>query len=154
MCPSMDDVLKGQGRDGVLLTGAPGFLGMELLARYLERTDRSVYTLVRAESQAAAEARLRAVLEALLGDTEAYVHRVVALRGDLSRPGLGLTAARREELAEAVADVVHCAASISFDLPLEEARDINVEGTRQLLELAALAQCRGGLRNFSPLSTP
>jgi hypothetical protein len=28
------------GGDGVLLTGATGFLGMKLLARYLERTDR------------------------------------------------------------------------------------------------------------------
>jgi thioester reductase-like protein len=149
----MDDVLKGHGHDGVLLTGATGFLGMELLARYLERTDRTVYTLVRADSQAAAEARMHAVLDSLLGDTEAYVHRVVALRGDLCRPGLGLTAVRRDELAEAVTDVVHCAASISFELPLREARDINVEGTRQLLELAARAQCRGGLRSFSHVST-
>jgi thioester reductase-like protein len=151
----MREVLKGHGhgRDGVLLTGATGFLGMELLARYLERTDRTVYTLVRAESQGAADARLRSVLESLLGDTEAYVHRVVALRGDLCRPGLGLTAVRREQLAEAVTDVVHCAASISFELPLREAREINVEGTRQLLELAALAQCRGGLRSFSHVST-
>lgn len=151
----MRQVLKGhgQGRDGVLLTGATGFLGMELLARYLERTDRTVYTLVRADSQEDADTRLHAVLEGLLGDTEAYVHRVVALRADLCRPGLGLTAARREQLAEAVSDVVHCAASISFELPLQEARDINVEGTRRLLELAALAQCRGGLRSFSHVST-
>jgi thioester reductase-like protein len=151
----MRHVLKGhgQGRDGVLLTGATGFLGMELLARYLERTDRTVYTLVRAESQEDADTRLRTVLEGLLGDTEAYVHRVVALRADLCRPGLGLTAARREQLAEAVSDVVHCAASISFELPLQEARDINVEGTRRLLELASLAQCRGGLRSFSHVST-
>jgi thioester reductase-like protein len=151
----MHHVLKGhgQGHDGVLLTGVTGFLGMELLARYLERTDRTVYTLVRAESQQAADTRLRSVLDRLLGDTEAYVHRVVALRGDLCQPGLGLTAARREQLAEAVSDVVHCAASISFELPLQEARDINVEGTRRLLELAALAQCRGGLRSFSHVST-
>ena len=33
--------------DGVLLTGATGFVGMELLARYLERTDRRMYALVR-----------------------------------------------------------------------------------------------------------
>ena len=33
--------------NGVLLTGATGFVGMELLARYLERTDRRVYALVR-----------------------------------------------------------------------------------------------------------
>ncbi len=33
--------------DSVLLTGVTGFVGMELLMRYLERTDRRVYVLVR-----------------------------------------------------------------------------------------------------------
>jgi thioester reductase-like protein len=37
--------------DGVLLTGATGFVGMELLARYLEHTDRRVYVLVRGASE-------------------------------------------------------------------------------------------------------
>jgi len=32
----------------VLITGATGFVGMEVLARYLERSDRHVYALVRA----------------------------------------------------------------------------------------------------------
>jgi len=150
----MREVLShGQGRGGVLLTGATGFLGMELLARYLERSDRTVYTLVRAESDEAAGARLHAVLDDLFGDAQAHARRVVALRGDLCQPGLGLTAASRERLADAVSDVVHCAASISFELPLREARDINVEGTRRLLEFAAFAQCRGGLRSFSHVST-
>jgi thioester reductase-like protein len=41
----------------LLLTGATGFLGMELLARYLERTKRTVYALVRARDDAEAQAR-------------------------------------------------------------------------------------------------
>ena len=43
---------------GVLLTGATGFVGMELLCRYLERGDRHVYALVRAGDAAEADARL------------------------------------------------------------------------------------------------
>jgi thioester reductase-like protein len=35
----------------VLLTGATGFLGMELLARYVQRTDRNVLALVRAHDR-------------------------------------------------------------------------------------------------------
>ena len=42
----------------VLLTGATGFLGMEVLARLLERTDREVLCLIRAADSAAAEQRL------------------------------------------------------------------------------------------------
>ena len=37
----------------VLITGATGFVGMEVLARYLERSDRHVYALVRASDATA-----------------------------------------------------------------------------------------------------
>ena len=52
----------------ILLTGATGFLGMEVLARLLERTDREVLCLVRAEDTAAAERRLDDVLAKLYSD--------------------------------------------------------------------------------------
>ena len=42
----------------VLLTGATGFVGMELIARYLERTDRDVVAIIRARSDEAARGRL------------------------------------------------------------------------------------------------
>ena len=41
-------------RGDVLITGATGFLGMELMARLLEGSDRRVWALVRAPSQKAA----------------------------------------------------------------------------------------------------
>ena len=39
----------------VFLTGATGFLGMEVLARLLEEGDREVLALIRARDDAAAE---------------------------------------------------------------------------------------------------
>ena len=51
----------------VLLTGATGFVGMELLARYLERSQRRVITLVRADGAEAARARVDGVLDNLFG---------------------------------------------------------------------------------------
>ena len=125
----------------ILLTGATGFLGMEVLARLLERTDHDVLCLVRAGDAEAAEARLDAVLATLYRDPSAHRGRVRALHGDLTS---GIAA------PDADIDVVcHCAASISFDLPLEEAREINVEGTRAMLELARAA----GARRFVHVST-
>ncbi|MCW3010629.1 MAG: Male sterility domain protein, partial [Solirubrobacterales bacterium] len=49
----------------ILLTGATGFLGMELLVRLLERDDREVVALIRASDDAAATARLQGVLATL-----------------------------------------------------------------------------------------
>lgn len=40
-------------------------------------------------------------------------------------------------LPQDVTTVIHCAADVAFDRPLEEARAINVEGTRRLLAAAA-----------------
>lgn len=137
----------------LLLTGATGFLGMELLARYLERTERTVYALVRAGDDAEAQARLRAAAERVVKAPGRFDHRLLAVRGDVALPGLGLPRSRRLALADAVTEIVHAAASVSFTLPLEEARAINVEGTRRLLELAELCAGRGQLRRFSHVST-
>lgn len=144
---------SASSRDAVLVTGATGFLGMELLVRYLEHTDRRVYALVRAPDEAAAAARLRATLASLVAEPDAYAHRLTAVAGDLEGSGLGIEARRRDELAEQVSEIVHAAASISFTLPLERARAINVEGTRRVLEFAALSAARGGLRRLAHVST-
>lgn len=140
-------------RDGVLLTGATGFLGAQLLIRYLERTDRQVYALVRGASDRDAAARLEQTLLDLFGPGHPHARRVVAVRGDIARPGLGLGRRRRDALAERVGEIVHCAASVSFAMGLREARAINVQGTARMLELARRAQTRGGLRRFTYVST-
>jgi thioester reductase-like protein len=138
----------------VLLTGTTGFVGMELLARYLERTDRGIIALVRAGSVEAAQARVDAVLENLFGAC-AHLHRdrVQAVAADVTAPGLGLARCERERIADRTTTIIHSAASVSFTLPMDEAREINVEGTRRMLELAELAQERGGLDCYGHLST-
>ena len=137
----------------VLLTGSTGFVGMEILARYLERTDRPVFATVRAAGEDEARARLRETVECLFGDADAYSDRLVALPADIERPRLGLDAATRDRIAEQVSDIVHSAASVSFTLPLDRSRQINVEGTRRMLEIAELCERRGGLDHFSYIST-
>jgi thioester reductase-like protein len=137
----------------VLLTGATGFVGMEILARYLERTDATIFVAVRSRDQAEAEARVDGTLECLFGDSRAYRQRVNALRADIERPGLGLIEGECQSLAEHVTEVVHCAASVSFSLPLGQSRQVNVEGTRHMLELGELCQRRGGLERFLYIST-
>jgi thioester reductase-like protein len=132
----------------VLLTGATGFVGMEVLSRYLERSDRHVVALVRAVDDAHAEARLRATIDAACG-AQAHAGRVTAVAGDLTAPGLGL-GHRRDALAERIGAIVHGAASVAFDLPLPESRVINVEGTRRML---AFARACPLLERFTYVST-
>jgi thioester reductase-like protein len=140
-------------KGAVLLTGSTGFVGMEILARYLERTDRPVIAPVRARDEAEATSRLRATAACLFGDEDAFADRLVALPADIEQPGLGLDQATRESVASQVTDIVHSAASVSFTLPLDRSREINVEGTRRMLELAELCEKRAGLEHFSYIST-
>src|SRR3954452_16021208 len=121
--PCMDD-------SPPFLTGATGFVGMELLARYLERTNRTIYALVRGSDDADAQARLDATVARMLPNPGSYHGRAVAVCGDVMKPGMGLAPRDRAELAEQAGEIVHAAASVSFALPLPESRAINVGGTR------------------------
>src|SRR6266508_5414667 len=109
---------------------------MELTARLLEDGDRRVWALVRASGQEQAAARVRSMLAGLVAEPDRFADRVVPVAGDLLQPGLGLDPRRRDELSEHVDEVIHAAASVSFGLPLPDARAVNVEGTRRMLELA------------------
>jgi long-chain acyl-CoA synthetase len=138
----------------ILLTGATGFVGMELLGRYLERGDRHIITPVRAADDAAAADRIQRTLRGLFGARAGrYRRRVLPIAADLTAPGLGLSAAHRERIAAGVDQIVHTAASVSFALPLAQAREINVEGTQRVLELAERAHERGGLTRYAHVST-
>jgi thioester reductase-like protein len=140
--------------DALLVTGATGFLGQEILLRYLERSERPIYALIRAQDDAQAADRLRSILASLFGDPDRYLARVSAVAGDVATAKLGLDDGKREELAGQVTEIIHSAASVSFTMPLSESREINVEGTRRLLQLAELCQRRGrGLERFCHVST-
>jgi long-chain acyl-CoA synthetase len=125
----------------LLLTGATGFVGQELLDRLLARGDRQVHALVRAEDDRAAALRLP------------EHRRLSAWAADIERPGLGLDPRRYDALAERVSTVIHCAASVSFSLGLEESRRVNVAGTVRKVELAERCAERGGLERLSYVST-
>ena len=138
----------------LVLTGATGFVGMELLERYLERSDRRIVVLLRAEDDRAARERIQRTLTGLFGSrARDFEQRVDAVAADLTAPGLGLAPARRREICERAETIIHSAASVSFSLGLDESRAINVEGTRRMLELASCARAHGRLTRYAQVST-
>lgn len=139
----------------ILLTGATGFLGGELLRRLLERDARRIVCLVRAPSDAAAAERgAQAHRQALGRDPIGFERsRVEWLRGDVEQPGFGLSEARCRELAASVGEIYHCAATTRFDLPLTDAHSINVRGVESVLQLAEIACGLGGFARLHHVST-
>ncbi len=125
-----------------LITGATGFVGRHLLWDILRHAapDDRVLVLIRAESQAGANARLAGILSDPTGNlTSAQAARVRALRGDLTAAHLGLSP-QDQALLPGLTHVLHCAASVSFTESLARSRAINVEGTARVLEAARRAK--------------
>ena len=133
----------------VLLTGATGFLGTALVEKMLRSLPElgRLYLLVRPSREKSAGARFEkdvlgspafAGLREALGDSfEGYVsEKVRVLEGDVHAPSLGLGEEDLGELSREVDVVIHSAASVVFDAPLDAAVDSNVRGTLGLLELA------------------
>ena len=139
--------------DATVLTGATGFLGMELLAQLAERDSRPIIALVRAPDQEQADRRIADVRAAVFGDERHHAQRIRAIPADLERPHLGLRSRDRRDILASAGEIVHAAASVAFDTNLAEARATNVEGTRRVLELALDASQRGGLRHMVHVST-
>lgn len=140
----------------VLLTGVTGFLGREVLWHLLRRATPAtrIYCLMRPESGASMAERLQAVLvpegEPLPADAR---DRCEAVAGDIVDGNLITDPAQRQRLLGEVDRIIHCAATVRFDHPLEEARRINVDGTRHVLRFAGDVHTRGRLRRVDYFST-
>jgi fatty acyl-CoA reductase len=133
----------------ILLTGGTGFLGTALIEKIvrslpdlgrlylLVRPSRGKSAVERFERDVLGAPAFRGLREKLGDDFEERVSKKVrVLEGDVHAPSLGLGGEDLTELAREVDVVIHSAASVIFDAPLDAAVDSNVRGTLGLLELA------------------
>lgn len=120
----------------VLLTGATGFIGRFLLAQLLQDEGVTVYCIIRAPSQQQASFRLRAILEKWDLWQEGFEDRIVAVRGDLRLPRLGVDDSTHAVLCQEVDSIYHCATSMNHLETYSMAKQSNVESARELVKMA------------------
>src|SRR4051794_26759742 len=138
----------------LLLTGASGFVGQSLVARWLARTDRPLVVLVRAADDDAARARVVALLgEDVVAGARAPLHALAADVCDFDPADIATRAQRVLGDGVTVDEVIHSAACVRFDQTLDEARAVNVEGTRRMVALARTLHARSPLRRYVQVST-
>ena len=118
-------------RASILLTGATGAVGSDLLRSLVQRDGVRLNVLVRHSDRSPADR-----IKALLGDT-ALAASITVLEGDISAgPRLGMHDLAVASLRRETTHIIHCAGSTSFTLDLADARAANVQGSRNVLEFA------------------
>ena len=121
----------------VLLTGATGFVGQHILWRMLQGSAAgdTVYCLVRGDSRDDAQRRLTRLLDHQQLPQSAR-ERCHLLWGDITNTNLVFDGKDATPMPDDIDRVVHCAATVKFNLPLPKARLINVDGTRNVVRCA------------------
>jgi fatty acyl-CoA reductase len=128
----------------IAVTGSTGFLGTALVERLLRRIPGcQLVLLVRPGKRSSVEARARREifhndafdrLRAELGRSgfdEMVAERVTVIAGDVGRDGLNLDPDGRAALAGCDV-VIHSAATVAFDAPLDGAVEVNLLGPSRI----------------------
>lgn len=120
---------------GVLLTGATGFLGRYLLRALIQKTNHTIYCLVRAGSPSEARKRLTQAL-ATTGEEDFDWSRIRPMAADVTLPNFGLSSMEFEILQSQVGLVLHNAANVDFVAPYKELELVNADATDAMLDFA------------------
>jgi len=136
----------------VLLTGATGYLGCNLLNQLLKDTEYHLYLIIRAESDSLALERINDKYRLYFNDlvnAEIRSGRLSVFCGDLKRRNLGLTDDTYVNLTERIDSIIHSAALLKQFGDSDVFYQANVQATINLLEFSKSTR----LKDFHYIST-
>jgi HAD superfamily hydrolase (TIGR01490 family) len=136
----------------IAVTGATGFVGTALVERLLRAVpDCAIVLLVRSGRRTTAAQRVQR--EILRNDAfdllrrewgaerfaEEAARRITVVAGDVGTDGLGLSPEDRAHFT-ACDTIIHSAATVAFDSPLDSAVEVNLLGPSRIVEVLAADQ--------------
>lgn len=125
--------------DNIFINGVTGLLGGRMIKEYLETTDSNLYCLVRGDNKDKARERIWEMLKVYNPDKKLkskFDQRVFTVLGDITKENLGLEEELYNKLANTIDMVVHIAAKITLHGFYEEVKEVNVDGTRNMIDFA------------------
>lgn len=133
------DLVMEETLGDILLTGATGFLGIHVLKAFLDSKEGKVYALVRKGSYESSQKRLMNMLMYYFDNPceELFKERIVCIDADITdRKSL-------EKLKNySFSTMINCAACVKHFAADDTLQRINVEGTRNLVDLSSELNCR------------
>ncbi|MDQ5921099.1 MAG: hypothetical protein QG673_1155 [Pseudomonadota bacterium] len=134
----------------VVLTGATGHVGCNILYQLISQTSYKIYLLVRSNTQFNASTRINSKFKHYFGHTlEKYQDRVIVFEANIEEMDLGLNAIQYEELVKEADSIIHAAGHVKYYGEYEIFYKSNIKTTINLLELAKLTK----LKDFHYMST-
>ncbi len=147
---------EGAG-ERILVTGATGFLGQQIIGVLLEKLPKArLVVFVRGKKGQSVQERLHAMVNMVAAShkRDEVLSRIeVFPSDDISAERCGLSPDDFRAVASGLTRIIHSAATVRFDHPLNHARRINVGGTRNVLDLAEEAVKNRDLKSFTYIGT-
>ncbi|HZL27317.1 MAG TPA: SDR family oxidoreductase [Acidobacteriaceae bacterium] len=135
------------------VTGATGVVGSAIVRNLLSQPGNRVTLLVRADSDERLTARREQLLHFWQIGDDSVGERVKVLRGDTTLPRFGFSPAVFDRLAQHSTHVIHCAALVRMNSPLDQALKSAVGAAENIVHLARCCKASGRLRKIEYLST-
>ncbi len=148
---AVDIPISDQKEDpkAILLTGVTGYLGAHLLFELLRKTDAHIYCFIRGDDNAHVRERLKSTIDFYFGADSIDNSRITPVLADIARDGFNLNGKMGERLQIEVDTIVHSAADVRYYGAYDQFKNINVLGTKRLVEFG----CSGNCRRFHHIST-
>lgn len=126
----------------ILLAGATGYLGIHILADYLDNDAGTAYCLVRGKDNSDSTKRMDELLRFYFGEKYADMKRIEVICADLQKDNFGLTAEGYNALVSAVDTVINAAASVKHYGSYKYFYEANVETTKQLIKFCQATKAK------------
>ncbi|KAI1611679.1 male sterility protein-domain-containing protein [Exophiala viscosa] len=128
----------------VLLTGATGFLGKVVLQELCRQKNQGtlpthkILLLIRSKAGTTIQQRFDHMTQSLCFSRldERWTGNIHLVEGDLQAPRCGLPLDSYVAICSQVTHIIHCAASVDFDMPLAKAASANIDSCLNILNLA------------------
>lgn len=139
----------------VLITGATGTIGIELVPLFLESEDWEMRLVIRAKSESHLQERFDRLIAywGLKPGDPNTTERIKVFAGDVCEPRLGLDAAAYRQLGHEVTHVIHSAGNVKLNQSTEEATDHAVGSVSNVIEFVAMCQDHQHFQKLDVVST-